>query len=260
MRVLYPMKLHPFLLAVAAACVSASAFAQQPQTPAPKFSGFGARDGAQGASGNLIPNWNFSDPVPLKGWRVDFSYQDWYAKNVTYVKQVEMLGKKCAQIELPPGVAGNEGGKVETALVPVIPGATYRGEVWALLPKFASKVYCEVYAPDPRDEITRKDTESKGTKITIARIPEGDGHPPLVMIYRAQFPDPATGDKWVKVEKEFTVPPAGIIAGEQVKPTLMTLKGYTYGATQDAGKSYFTDFKLIKVKDPTPGSGVKVFH
>ena len=244
-RVLYPMKLDPSLLAVAAACVSASAFAQQ--TPAPKFNGFGPLTSGQGNTGNLIPNWNFSDPVPLKGWRVDFPYQDWYVKNVTYVSQVEMQGKKCAQIALPAGVAGNEGGKVETALVPVIPGATYRGEVWALLPDFSSKVICEVYAPDPRDEITRKDTESKGAKITIARIPEGDGHPPK-------------GSKWVKVEKEFTVPPAGIIAGQQSKPTLMTIKGYTYEATQSAGKSYFTDFKLVKVKDPTPGSGTKVFH
>ena len=83
------------------------------------------------AQQNLIPNFNFADPTPLKSWRVDFPYQDWYKKNVTYVKQTTMGGKRCAVIDLPPGIAGNEGGKIETALVPCEPGATYRAEVEA---------------------------------------------------------------------------------------------------------------------------------
>lgn len=202
------------------------------------------------AQQNLIPNWNFADPVPLKGWRVDFPYQDWYAKNVTYVKQTTMTGKKCAVLELPPGIAGNEGGKIETALVPAIPGATYRAEVEALLPDFSAKVHAEAYAIDPRTEVVRKDVESKGTKITIMRIPEMDGHPPLVMIYRAQFPDPAKGSAWAKVQKEFTIPRTWKIGAQNVPPAFLTIKAFTYEATMGAGKAYFTNFKLVKIKDP----------
>ena len=251
----HPMKLHSLLLLLT--CVCTSAFAQQ-QTPAPKFSGFAPHDGAQAAGGNLIPNWNFSDPVPLKFYRYDFPYQGAYANNKGYISQVEYEGKKCAQISLPPGVAGNEGGKIETALVPAIGGATYRAEVSGAMTNFFAKVHVEVYAEDPRDEITRKDTEAKGPNISIMRIPEGDGHKPLVVIFRAQLPDPQGGGKWSKVEREFAVPPAGIIAGKPVKPVLMAIKAFTGGATPDAGKTYFTDFKLTKVKDPAPGSGVRV--
>ena len=250
------MKILPTLLAVAAACAGASAFAQQ--TPPPKFTGFAPHDGAQAAGGNLIPNWNFSDPVPLKFYRYDFPYQGAYANNKGYISQVEFEGRKCAKIDLPPGIAGNEGGKIETALVPAIPGATYRVEVSAALPKFFGKVHVEVYAEDPRDEITRKDTEAKGPNISIMRIPEGDGHKPLVVIFRAQLPDPQGGGKWSKVEREFAVPPGGIIAGKPVKPVLMAIKAFTGGATMEAGASYYTDFKLTKVKDPAPGSGVRV--
>ena len=249
----HPMKLHSFLLFLP--CVCASAFAQQ-QTPAPKFTGFG--DSAQAKTGNLIPNWNFSDPVPLKFYRYDFPYQEAYTKNKDYVSQVEFEGKKCAKIDLPPGVGGNEGGKIETALVPAIPGATYKVEVSALLTKFFAKPVVYVYAEDPRDEITRKDTEAKGPTVSLERIPEGDGHKPLIAIFHAQLPDPQGGGKWNKVEREFVVPPAGIIAGKPVKPVLMLIKARTGGATMEAGTSYFTDFKLTKVKDPTPGSGVRV--
>ncbi len=221
--------LIPSLALIASAALSASAFAQQ----------------------NLIPNWNFADKAPLKSWRVDFPYQDWYKKNVGYVKQTTMEGKRCAEIELPPGIAGNEGGKIETALVPAEPGATYRVEAEALLPDFSAKIHAEAYAADPRDEVTR--TESKGTKIATLRIPEGDGHPPLVMVYRAQLPDPPKGKKWAKVEREFTLPPVGIIAGKQVKPMFLTVKAFTFEGTQSAGKAYFTDFKLTKIKDAAPG-------
>ncbi len=249
------MKLRSLLLLVCC-CVGGTAFAQQ--TPPPKFTGFAPHDGAQAAGGNLIPNWNFSDPVPLKFYRYDFPYQEAYVKNKGYISQVEFEGRKCAKIDLPPGVAGNEGGKIETALVPAIPGATYRVEVSALLTKFFAKPVVYVYAEDPRDEITRKDTEAKGPIVSLERIPEGEGRKPLIAIFHAQLPDPQGGGKWNKVEREFTVPPAGIIAGKPVKPVLMLIKARTGGATMEAGASYFTDFKLIKVKDPTPGSGVRV--
>ena len=252
------MKLHPSLLIVATACVSASAFAQQ--TPAPKFSGFAPLGGAAAQTGNLVPNWNFSDPVLLKFYRYDFPYQGAYAKNVGYVSQVEFKGKKCAQLDLPPGVAGNEGAKIETALVPAIGGATYRVEVSAALPTLAAKIHLEVYAEDPRDELTRKDTEAKGPNISIMRIPEGNGHKPLVVIFRGQLDDPKGGGEWNKVERDITVVPGGIIAGKPVKPVLMAIKAVTFGATMEAGKSYFGDFKITKIKDPAPGSGTRVIH
>ena len=213
------------------------------------------------AQQNLVPNFNFTDPTPLKAWRVAFPYQDWYKKNVTYVKQTTMAGRACAEIELPPGVAGNEGGKVETALIPAVPGASYHAEVEALLPDLSAKVHAECYAVDPRDEITKEDTELKGPKITIMRIPEGDGHPPLVMIYRKQFPDPPKGQSWVKVATDFTLPLEWQIAGEPAKPAFIVIKAFTYEGTQNAGRAYFTNFKLFKTKDPgvnaAPQAGIQ---
>jgi hypothetical protein len=209
---------------------------------------------------NLIPNYNFSDPVLLKGWRYDFPYQDWYKKNVTYVRQVEYEGRKCAIIDLPPGIAGNEGGKIETALVPAVAGATYRAEMDAALPDLALKVHAEAYAVDPRTEIVRADEESKGTKITIMRIPPMDGHPALVEVYRKQFPDPVGGGKWNTVKTEFTLPSTIIVAGKPSPPAYLTIKAYTYGATMGAGKAYVTNFKLFKIKEPAPGAVVKTIR
>jgi len=206
------------------------------------------------AQTNLIPNPSFSDPAPLKSYRVDFQYQDWYKKNVTYLSQGEIGGKKCAVISLPPGIAGNEGGKIETALVPAEPGATYRVEVSAYLPDFSAKIHCECYAVDPRTDLVRADEESKGVRVTIARMPAMNGLPALVQIYRAQLPDPAKGNKWSKVEREFTLPMDWKAAGKTVKPAYLTIKAYTYEATMGAGKAYFTDFKLFKIKGPAPGS------
>lgn len=239
------------------------------------------------AQQNLIPNHDFSDPVPLKGWRVDFPYQDWYVKNAGYVKHVTMAGKRCAIIDLPPGVAGNEGGKIETALVPAIPGATYRAEVECYLPELSAKIHAEAFAvnPDPRTQITEQGQpvkpggadkpanpdmpkrDAKGPVTTIFRIPATGTMPALLAIYRAQFPDPAGGAKWVKVEREFTLPwewEVNLGKDERnknkhvkVKPAYLSIKAYTYGATMGAGKSYFTNFKLFKIKDPDPAGAPK---
>ena len=209
------------------------------------------------AQQNLIPNGSFSDPVPLKGYRVDFPYQDWYAKNAGYLSQTTMAGRKCAMISLPPGVAGNEGGKIETALVPAEPGATYRVEVSALLPDFSAKIHCECYAVDPRAELVRADEETKGVRITIMRRPAMDGLPALVQIYRAQMPDAPKGGQWAKVEREFTLPLEWKAAGTMVKPAYLTIKAFTYEATMGAGKAYFTDFKLTKIKSAAPGAAPK---
>ena len=88
------------------------------------------------AQQNLVPNWNFADPTPLKGWRVDFPYQDWYKKNVSYVKQTMMDGEALRDDRTPSrhrrergrqgrdragagGVAG-----VEPAIVTITPVST----------------------------------------------------------------------------------------------------------------------------------------
>ena len=39
-------------------------------------------------------------------------------------------------------------------------------------------------------------------------------------------------------------------AGKTVQPALLNLRAVVYDATEKAGKSYFTEFKLTKIKDP----------
>ncbi len=220
------------------------------------------------AQQNLVPNWNFADPVPLKSWRYDFPYQDWYKKNAGYIRETTMGGKKCVELSLPPGIAGNEGGKIETALIPAEPGATYHAEIECLLPDFSAMLHAEVYAVDPRDEAIRAAAEAKGVRLTVQRIPAREGMPALVMIYRAQLPGAAKGSQWVKAGREFTIPeewPIGTdakigVGGKYtVKPAYITLKAYTFEGTMAAGKSYFTNFKLVKlnVKRPAPTPGGK---
>ena len=209
---------------------------------------------------NLIPNGSFADKEPLANFRFDFPYQEWYKKNVGYVRETTIAGRKCAEIALPPGVAGNEGGKIETALVPAEPGATYYAEVECYLPEFSGMLHAEAFAVDPRDEAVRQAAEAKGARLTVQRIPPLNGKPALVMIYRAQLPVPAKGAQWVKVGREFTIPyewPIGTDGKIKVKPAYVSLKAYTYEGTMAAGKSYFTGFKLTKLNvqrpAPTPG-------
>jgi hypothetical protein len=212
------------------------------------------------AQANLVPNGSFTDKEPLNTFRYDFPYQDWYKKNVGYVHETTMAGRKCAEIALPPGVGGNEGGKIETALIPAEPGATYYAEIECYLPEFSAMLHAEAFAVDPRDEAARQIAEAKGARLTVQRIPPLNGKPALVMIYRAQLPVPAKGAKWTKVGREFTIPaewPIGTDGKIKVKPAFISLKAYTFEGSMAAGKSYFTGFKLTKLDvhrpPPTPG-------
>jgi hypothetical protein len=213
---------------------------------------------------NLIPNWNFADATPLNHYRFQYPGQEQYVTNGKFVSQKVMLGKKCAELDLPAGVAETQGAKIETALVPIEPGATYHVEVACLQWDYTAKIHAEVFAPDPRSDVVREDTESKGRRITIFRIPAGDGHPALVMCYRAQLPDPS-GDhkKWVKTEREFTVPMEVTVAKEKVKPMYASIKVVVIGG-HAAGKSYYSDFKLVKTKAPgavaAPKDGIGVIR
>jgi hypothetical protein len=192
------------------------------------------------AQTNLIPNPCFADPKnPLLGWRTSFPYEGWYADNVKYVKPANMQGKQCALIELPPGVAGNQGGKIESAFVKAEPGATYRVEVDCLTWDFGAKVHAEAWTHDPKP-IDKPDK---------FRVPSAEGHPALVMCYRAQVPSPTGGSKkWTTAAREFTVPETVTVAGEAQKPEYLSIKVVAYAATPNAGKSYFTNFRLTKIK------------
>jgi hypothetical protein len=258
------MKSASLILASLLVALAARAPAQSPLTSGSKASDLDAlkttKFGTAGtpANGNLIPNWNMSDPTPLKSYRYDFPYQDFYKDNAKYVTQVNHGGKNCAQLDLPEHLVGNGGAKVETALVPAVPGATYRVEVACMTNDFAAKVHAEAYAVDPRAEAKRTDDESKGVKVTIMRIPPMNGQPALVEIYRKQLPDPpAHSKKWDNVKSEFTLPLEWPVAGEKAKPAFLTIKATVYDATEAAGKSYFTDFRLTKIKDPGASTAPK---
>jgi len=199
--------------------------------------------GAQ-AQTNLVPNPSFSAAEPLQGWRIDFPYAEPYIKNKGYVKatteNAPKGGGKCVVLELPPGVAGNEGGKIESAFIKAEPGATYRVEIDCLTWDFEAKTFVEAWVTDPKP-IPQPDK---------FRVPAMDGHPPLLTVYRAQVPDPKGHMKtWQTVSREFTLPKTTRVGGVDTAPEFLTLKAYTYEATQSAGKSYFANFRLYKIKE-----------
>ena len=193
------------------------------------------------AQTNLIPNPEFSDPKnPLSGWRTAFPYEGWYVANVNYVKPTVINGKSCIVIDLPAGIAGNQGGKIESAFIKAEPGATYRVEVDCMSWDFSVKLHAEAWTHDPKP-INKPDK---------FRVPATEDHPALVMCYRAQLPDPPHQSKnWNTVSREFTVPETVMVGGEEQKPELLSIKAVVYEGTPNAGKSYFTNFKLTKVNE-----------
>ncbi len=197
------------------------------------------------AQTNLVPNGDFQAADPLQGWRIDFPYAEPYAKNKMYVKatteNAPAPGGRCVVIQLPPGVAGSEGGKIESAFLPAEPGATYRVEIDCLTWDFAAKTFVEAWIADPQP-IPQPDK---------FRVPADSHHPPLLTIYRAQIPDPKGGSKtWQTVSREFTLPKSRPVGGRDVPPEYLTLKAFTYAGTPNGGKSYFANFRLYKIKGP----------
>jgi len=192
------------------------------------------------AQTNLIPNPTFSDPkTPLLGWRVAFPYEPWYVDNVNYAKPDNQLGKSCVLLDLPPGIAGNQGGKVESAFIKAEPGATYRVEIDCMTGDFGAKLHAEAWTHDPKP-IDKPDK---------FRVPAVADHPALVMCYRAQMPDPpANSKKWTTISREFTLPETVVVAGEDQVPEYLSLKAVVCAATMGGGKSYFTNFRLYKIK------------
>ncbi len=226
------MKRLAFLF-LAASALTASAFAQQP-APSP-----------QGKGPNLVPNPDFSTADALSMWRVDFPYAQPYAKNKEYVKIVAAPQRagKCVLIDLPPKVAGNEGGKIESAFLPAEPGATYHVEIDCLTWDFSAKTFVEAWIDDPAP-IPQADK---------FRVPPGNGHPALLTVYRAQVPDPKAKSKtWETVSRDFTLPKTVRVGGKDIAPQYLTLKAYTYHGTLEGGKSYFANFRLYKIKAAEP--------
>lgn len=211
-----------------AAALATSAFAQQPNL-----------------GKNLVPNGDFSAANPLETWRIDFPYAQPYLKNKDYVKAVAAPRRagKCVLIELPPKVAGNEGGKIESAFIPAEPGATYHVEIDCLTWDFSAKTFVEAWMADPAP-IPQPDK---------FRVPAMDGHPPLLTVYRAQIPDAKSVSKtWQTVSRDFTLPKTVRVGGNDLAPQYLTLKAYTYHGTMSGGKSYFGNFRLYKIKSPEP--------
>jgi len=192
------------------------------------------------AQTNLIPNPKFTDAKnPLLGWRTSFPYEGWYVDNVKYVKPAAMNGKSCIVVDLPPGIAGNQGGKIESAFIKAEPGATYRVEVDCMTWDFSAKLFAEAWTHDPKPV----------TKPDKSRVPAAEDHPALVMCYRAQVPDPPDkSKKWTTASREFTLPETVVVAGEDQQPELLSVKAYVYAGTPNGGKSYFTNFRLTRVK------------
>lgn len=198
---------------------------------------------ADTAEKNLLPNGNFEGKEPLKGWLTDFPDEAFYKGNSACVKMAEAGGRKAVMLDLPPGIAGNQGGKLESVPVPVVPGATYRIQVDCMTWDFSAKIHAEAWSADPHPE----------QKRTIFRRAPADGRPALMMCYRAQVPSPPGNSKvWTTAGREFKVPETVVVAGKDQKPEFISVKVVSYGATMDAGKSYFTNFRLVRVEGKAP--------
>lgn len=195
-----------------------------------------------GESVNLLPNGAFTAADPFAGWRIDFPYEGPYQKNKNYLsvtsEQAPKVGRSL-KVQLPPGVAGNEGGKIESAFIKAEPGATYRIEIDCMTYDFTAKTFVEAWVTDPKP-IPQPDK---------FRVPATAEHPALVMVYRAQIPDPTgKSHSWETVSREFTLPQTRRVAGKELPPEYLSVKAFVYAATMSAGTSYFSNFRLYKVR------------
>ena len=144
-----------------------------------------------------MPNWDFSDRLnPLNGWRIDFPYSEVYRANASYMKISDSVrdGDTPALVaDLPPGIADNQGARVESGFIKIVPGATYHSSVDVMTNDLAAKIYVEVYALDPSEP---------GPVPSIDRIPAMNGMPALVKCYRAVFPNPPDQSKSLVYRQE----------------------------------------------------------
>ena len=204
---------------------------------------------ASGGDKNLLPNGGFEGKDALHGWLTVFPDEEFYKDNGPYVKLAppgEAGGRRAVLLELPPGIAGNQGGKLESVPVPVEPGASYHVEVDCMTWDLSAKIHAEAWSSDPHPE----------QKRTIFRRAPAGGRPALMMCYRAQVPSPPGNSKiWSSAGRDFTVPKTVVVAGKEQQPEFISVKVVNYGATMGAGKSYFANFRLFRL-EPKP-SGPK---
>lgn len=203
---------------------------------------------ASGAGKNLLPNGGFEGKEPLQGWLTAFPDEAFYTGNAPYVKMAppgEVGGRKAVMLDLPAGIAGNQGGKLESVPVAVEAGATYHIEVDCMTWDFSAKIHAEVWSTDLRPD----------QKRTIFRRAPAAGRPALIMCYRAQVPSPPGNSKiWTTAGRDFTVPKTVVVSGKDQKPEYLSVKVVNYGATMAPGKSYFANFRLFRL-DPAHGAG-----
>ena len=107
---------------------------------------------------NLLPNGGFECKEPLHGWLTTFPDEAFYKDNGPYVKMAapaEAGGRKAVMLDLPAGIGGNQGGKLESVPVPVEPGGTYRIEVDCMTWDFSAKIHAEEWTTDPNPQQQR---------------------------------------------------------------------------------------------------------
>ncbi len=158
-----------------------------------------------------VPNGDCSDSS-LRGFRYRYdaqvpNMQEQYVENHKWVSHQVIEGRKCVAIRAPKSVLEIQTAKVETALVPIEPGATYKYMVDVYLDQVGCKMWAETFAVDPRPDAVREEEEAKGKRISLFRFRPENGYPALFMVHRSADSggpnDPKTWGTW---EKEATLP------------------------------------------------------
>jgi hypothetical protein len=158
-----------------------------------------------------IPNGDCSDAT-LAGFRFRYDVepvkQDQYIENHKWIKAGVVGGRKCVTIQAPAGVLAGPTAKVETAFLPIEPGATYRFLVDYYLDGTGTKMWAETCVVDPRPDAVREEEEAKGKRTTIFRFKPFKGLPALLMVHRAAAPELGKEEpqNWYTAEREFTIP------------------------------------------------------
>ena len=158
-----------------------------------------------------IPNGDCSDPS-LTGFRFRYDVEpvklDQYVENHKWIKAGVIAGRKCVMIQAPSSVLQIQTAKVETAFLPIQPGATYKFVVDYYLDGTGTKMWAETCVVDPGPEAVREEEEAKGKRTTIFRFKPFRSLPALLMIHRAAAPELGKEEpqNWYSAEREFTTP------------------------------------------------------
>jgi len=211
------MKIHLLLALIAPLCLAAS------------------------DSSNLIPNGDMKAADPGQGFFISFPDQGAYVKNADFVKPGKLAGRTCVVMEGDDKYMGVSGLKVMSPLAKIEGGKHYKASVdlYRKLPQTHFKVFAELYAIDPHPEMS---------SVQTGRIPAGDGHPALVLVYKRDFQwkGGIPPEEWTKVETDLVAPTKEKVKvfGKPAEVTYATIKVLALGSgTKDfihtAGASHF---------------------